>query len=103
MARGGEQPLEDLRLSPHVELCRGLVEQHHPRAQLDGSERARQRDTLPLAAREIRSTFVGAGQDRPEWRQSLRSGGFERAQHFAPEVVVPQLLAVYRRASGRLG
>ena len=60
--RGGQDALEDLRLAAHVELRRRLVEQHDAGAQLHGAERARQRDALPLAARQIGAALVAAGQ-----------------------------------------
>ena len=52
-----------------------------PAPSVTEAQRARQRDALPLAAREIGSALVGAGQDGAERRQSLRSRGFERAKH----------------------
>src|SRR5688572_6502561 len=38
MPRGGEQTIEDLRFSAHVELCGRLVQQHHAGAELDGCQ-----------------------------------------------------------------
>jgi alpha-1,3-rhamnosyl/mannosyltransferase len=56
----------------------------------------------PEDADEIAAAIARVVGDE-ELRRDLRARGFERAQHFAPAAVVPQLLAVYRRASGQLG
>ena len=44
MPRGSEQALEDLGFAANVELRRGLVQQHHARAELNPAQYARQRD-----------------------------------------------------------
>src|SRR5579872_4566232 len=62
--RGVEEPPEDLRLTAHVELGGRLVQEHQTGAEPDGAERASERDTLPLAAREIGPTGVTARQNR---------------------------------------
>ena len=62
VAGRGEDPGEDLGFAPHVELCGRLVEQHEARALLDGAERARQRDALPLATRQIGAARIAARQ-----------------------------------------
>src|SRR6185437_10050595 len=50
---GREDALEDLRLAPHVELGRRLVEQHEPRPEPHGSQRPGERHALPLPARQV--------------------------------------------------
>src|SRR5580765_7837556 len=81
VAGGGGNPLEDFGFAPHVELRRRLVEQHDARAERDGGHRARQRDALPLAARQIRAVRVAAREDGVEARQPGRAGRLERAAH----------------------
>ena len=66
MAGRASRRVEDLRLAAHVELRGGLVEQHHAGAELHGAQRARQRDALPLAAREIGAALVAARENRVE-------------------------------------
>src|ERR1700720_4545420 len=56
----GEQAIEDFRLPAHVELRGRLVEQHDAGAKLDGREGTRERDTLPLATREVGTVVVAA-------------------------------------------
>src|SRR3954470_4113567 len=58
----GENPLEDLGFTADVELRRRLVQQHDPGAELDGAHRARERDALPLSARQLGSAGVAARQ-----------------------------------------
>ena len=72
VARGGEDAVEDLRFAAHVELRGRLVEQHDAGAELHGAQRARERDALPLAAREIGAAVVAAGQHRVEARRGSR-------------------------------
>ena len=67
--RGSQNPLEDLRFAANVELRGGFVQQHHASAQSDGAQCPRERDPLPLAAREIRAAFVAASQDGVESRK----------------------------------
>src|SRR5206468_7887771 len=64
MARRGEDPVEDFRFAPHVELRGRFVEQDHAGPKLHGAQRARERDALPLAARQIGPIVVAAGQHR---------------------------------------
>ena len=66
MAGGGEDALEDRRFAAHVELGRRFVQQHQARAELHGAKRARQRDALPLPARQIGAVLVAAGENRVE-------------------------------------
>src|SRR5207253_2869812 len=77
-ARGGENAIEDLGLAPDVELGRWLIEQHQAGSQLHGAQCPRQRDPLPLAARQVRTAGVAAGQHRVEAGESsgtrLREG-----------------------------
>jgi hypothetical protein len=61
---GGEDPLEDLHLAADVELRRRLVEQHNARAEFDRRQRPRERDALPLAARQVGAAGVALGQRR---------------------------------------
>src|SRR5262249_6155105 len=58
LARFFEDAIEDLGLAADVELRGRFVEEHDARAQLHRTERPRERDALPLSAREIRSAGV---------------------------------------------
>src|SRR4051794_37544230 len=66
VARGGKQPVEDLGLAAHVQLRGRFVEEHDAGAELNRAERPRQRDPLPLSARQIGASLVAAGEDRVE-------------------------------------
>src|SRR5258706_12783462 len=58
VARCGKNSFEDLCFAAHVELGSGFIEQHDSRAKLYGTQRARQGDALPLAAREFGASLV---------------------------------------------
>src|SRR5437867_798423 len=75
---GGEDAVEDLGLAADVELSRRLVEQHQPGAETHGAQRPRQRDALPLAARQLRAAGVAAGQHRVESGEARGTGRGER-------------------------
>ena len=79
--RRGQEALEDLRLAAHVELRGRLVEQHDAGAHRHRAERARQRDALPLAAREIGAALVAARQNGVEAREVRGARGVERLEH----------------------
>src|SRR5882724_6051391 len=66
VAGGGEEAVEDLGFAAHVELGGGLIEQHDAGSELNGGQGAGKRNALPLAAREVRSTIVPAGEDGVE-------------------------------------
>ena len=57
----GQHAIENLRLAPHVELRGRFVEQDDAGAEADRAQRARQRNTLPLAAGEVGAAVVAAG------------------------------------------
>ena len=86
----GEQAIEDLRFPAHVELRGRLVEQHDAGAELDGRQRAGQRDALPLAARQVGAAVVPAGEHRVQRGQVRRARRLERGAHH-----------IVRRAGGR--
>src|SRR5256884_4338228 len=73
-AGGGENAVEDLGLAPDVELGRWLIEQRQAGSQLHGAQCPRQRDPLPLAARQVRTAGVAAGQHRVEAGESSGTG-----------------------------
>ena len=78
MPRGGEDALEDLGLAPDVELRRGLIEEHHARAEPHGAQGPRQSHTLPLPTRKFRPPLVAARQDGVELREPRRARIGER-------------------------
>ena len=68
-----EEPLVERRLAPDVELRGRLVEHEHARTVLHGVQRARQRDPLPLPARQIDAAGVVRRQHRvPAARRATR-------------------------------
>src|SRR5262245_8315317 len=67
--RGGKQSIVDLRLAADIELRGRLVEQDDPCTERYGGEGTRQRDALPLSAREVGTTVVSAREHRVERRQ----------------------------------
>src|SRR5262245_23139264 len=58
VSRRVEDAVENLRLAADIELRRGLVEQYQSGSQRDGTERARQRHALPLAAGQVGAALV---------------------------------------------
>src|SRR6266550_2531871 len=64
MPRSGEQAIENLRFPAHVELRSRLIEQHDAGAEFDGGQRSRERNALPLAARQVGAAVIPAGQHR---------------------------------------
>src|SRR5258708_37064973 len=74
VTRGREDAVEDLGLAPDVELGRRLVEEHDTGAEPHRAQGPRERDTLPLAARQVRPTRVAARQDRVETGEARRTG-----------------------------
>ena len=62
-SRNLEEPIEQLDLGAHVEVGGRFVEHQHVGARLDGEERARQRDPLPLPAGELDAAREAARED----------------------------------------
>src|SRR5208337_1527183 len=80
MSCGGEDTIEDLRLSAHVELRRGLVEQDEARAEPHAAKSPGECNPLPLPAGEIRAARIATREDRVEIRQSICTGLNERGE-----------------------
>src|SRR5260221_8917025 len=55
--------LEDFRFASHVELSSRLIQQHQACTHLDGAQRTGERDALPLAAGQIGTALITAGED----------------------------------------
>src|SRR5690606_20767019 len=53
VAGGGQDAVENLRLTPHVQLRRRLVEEHDASTETYRRERTRERDPLPLPTRKV--------------------------------------------------
>src|SRR6185503_16320794 len=68
LPRRRQDAFEDFRFAADVELRRRLIENHDAGAKPDRAERTRQRDTLPLAARQVDAVFVAAREHRVERR-----------------------------------
>src|SRR5437870_5608056 len=73
--------VEDLGLAPNVELRGRFIEQHHAGAELHRAQRPRQRDALPLAARQLGAALVATRQDCVESGQFRSASRFERGEH----------------------
>ena len=69
MAGGSQNPLKDFRFTSDVELRRGFVEDDDARAEADCAQGARERNPLPLAARQIDPAVVAARKDGAERRE----------------------------------
>src|SRR5579859_7119104 len=70
VTRSGQDAVENLSFTTHVELGRRLIEQHQAGAQAHCAERPRQRDALPLASREVCSAGIAAREYRIETGQT---------------------------------
>ena len=83
-----EDAVEDLRLATNVELRGWLVQQDDAGSELDGAQRARQRDALPLAARQVGAALVASGEHRVEGGQ-VRRASRRRARRGSPCLGAP--------------
>src|SRR6266576_107500 len=73
-----QQAVENLRLSTHVELRCGLVEQHHTGPQAHRRQCPRQRYPLPLSAGQVRTAVISTrkhGVERSQVRSACRFEG----------------------------
>src|SRR5579871_140673 len=75
---GSQDAVEDLRLSPNIQLGGRLIEQDHAGAELNRAQGAGQGDALPLPPRKIRSPFIAARQHSVELGQFGRARRAER-------------------------
>src|SRR6516162_8840508 len=76
-----QQTVENLRLSTHVELRRGLVEQHHGGAQPHGRQCPRKRDPLPLSAGQVCTAGISTRKHGVERSQVRGACRFEGGAH----------------------
>ena len=90
LPRHCQDAIENLCFAAHVELRRRLVEQHDACAELHRTQRPRQRNALPLPAREISAAFV-----------ATREHGVERGEIRGARLLERAARSPRRRARGR--